>query len=102
MSKTLVVVIGAGASKDCVAQGSISEFDNEFRPPLTRELFEFRPSFNKILQKYPKVRALSEELRTRLRDGEGLESVLKEIDDNSNLQVKKQVLEIQLYLQELL
>lgn len=102
MSKTLVVVLGAGASKDCVAQGSISEFNDEFRPPLTRELFEFRPAFNRILQKYPKVRALSEELRTRLRDGEGLEPLLREFDVNPNLQVKKQVLEIQLYLQELL
>jgi len=100
--KTLAVIIGAGASKDCVAQGSISAVDENVRPPLTKDLFEFRPSFNAILSKYPKVEALSEEIRVRLRSGEGLERVLKEINSRPDLQVKKQVLETQMYLQELL
>jgi hypothetical protein len=102
MDKVLTVVLGAGASKDCVAEGEISQFDNEWRPPLTSELFAARLNFNTIMNFYPKVSAVSETIRIRLRNQENLEDILQELESSQNLQVKKQVWEVAFYLQELL
>src|ERR1700746_3462706 len=49
MEKYLTVVLGAGASKDCVAEGEIDQFNNDWRPPLTSELFAARANFNTIM-----------------------------------------------------
>jgi hypothetical protein len=102
MENYLTVVLGAGASKDCVAEGEISQFDNEWRPPLASELFAARPNFNAIMTRYPKVNAVSERIRTKLRNQENLEDILQELESSQNLQVQKQVWEVAFYLQELL
>jgi hypothetical protein len=102
VAKLLAVVLGAGGSLDCVAEGGRAEFDPNWRPPLTKDLFESRANFNRILTKYPKVSALSEIIRTRLKESENLEDVLRDLMSTSNLQVKKQVWEVTFYLQELL
>jgi len=98
--KTLTVVIGAGASHDCAASGA--EVQNDLRPPLTSELFGSRPSFNAILKNYPRVQALSDELRTKLGRGETVESLLRSFSEETSLVLKKQYWEIPYYLQELL
>jgi len=102
MDKMLAVIVGAGASKDCVAEGAIAEFDTNWRPPLTAELFEPRTPFNRILNKYPKASAVSEIIRTRIRNKENLEDILKDLMSSGNLQVTKQVWAVTFYLQELL
>jgi hypothetical protein len=102
MTDSLAIVLGAGASKDCVAEGGITEFESNWRPPLTAELFAPRPSFNEILRKYPKVSAVSENIRVRLRNSENLEDILKDLISVGSPQVKKQVWEVTFYLQELL
>jgi len=102
MSNMLAVIVGAGASKDCVAEGSIAEFNTDWRPPLTAELFEPRTPFNRILNKYSKANAISEIIRTRIRNKENLEDILKDLMSSGNLQVTKQVWAVTFYLQELL
>lgn len=109
----LIVILGAGASYNCVELPSkafpaprlplspITEVDEGFRPPLTVDLFEPKPKFNEILDRYPKVASLSEEIRARIRKEESLEKILREMSEISSFQTKKHVLEISLYLQEL-
>ena len=99
--RNLVVLIGAGASYDC-ASGSVSDFDVEFRPPLTKELFAFRPSFNSILKKYPGAESLSDEIRSRVNLGESIEAVLREIAERPDIKIRRQYWEVLFYLQELL
>jgi hypothetical protein len=98
MSKMLSVIVGAGAWKDCVAEGAIAEFNPDWRPPLTAELFAARTPFNRILRKYPQANDLSEIIRTRLENSDNLEDILKDLMSSGNLQVKKQVWEVAFYL----
>src|SRR5437899_2138935 len=87
VANKLAVIVGAGASQDCVAEGAVAEFDTNWRPPLTADLFEGRTAFNRILSKYPKANAVSEIIRTRLRNSEALEDILKDLMSSENLQV---------------
>ncbi len=98
--KTLTVVIGAGASNGCVGSGA--QVQQDFLPPLTSELFGARPAFNAILRKYPRVEALSDEIRTKLGQGETVESLLRSFSEENSLVLKKPYWEIAYYLQELL
>jgi hypothetical protein len=98
---TLTVVIGAGASYECVSEGR-TEIRVDYRPPLTSELFSARPSFNAILRKYPRVEALSDEIRAKLSSGTPLETLLRLFSEEENLILRKQYWEIPFYLQELL
>lgn len=66
MSNFLTVIVGAGASYDCVADGA-TDYDGSWRPPLTSNLFDLRPGFSEILQKYPRAVALSDEIRAWIR-----------------------------------
>jgi hypothetical protein len=113
-SSSLTVVIGAGASYDCIAhqpndfppQFKITQVDPKYRPPLTQDLFTPQPAFNEILNMYPLVAGLSEDIRARLRkkknrDAESLEQILRQLTASQRIDTKKQVWEIPLYLQEL-
>ena len=75
--KKLTVIVGAGASFDCV-QENVADFDVDYRPPLTKDLFAFRGAFNRILSKYPKAEALSDQIRTRVSTGTSIEAILRE------------------------
>jgi len=113
-SNLLTVVIGAGASHDCIAnepndtpeQSRITAVDPNYRPPLTQDLFTPHPAFNEILNMYQLVSGLSEEIRARTRkkkngEAEGLEQVLRQLAASRRIDTKKQVWEVPLYLQEL-
>src|SRR5258707_1562956 len=102
MDKMLAVVVGGGASKDSVQESPITEINSDWTPPLTADLFAARTSFNRILSKHPKANALSEIIRTRIKNSENLEDILKDLMSSTNLQVKKQVWAVTFYLQELL
>ncbi len=102
ISKNLTVIIGAGASHDCVEAG-VTDFNENYRPPLTKDLFSYKDSFNRILKSYPKAEALSDEIRTKLSNKNvSLETLLKELQSERDLELKKQYWQIPLYLQELL
>jgi hypothetical protein len=98
-SKTLFVVLGAGATKGCAANSSIY---GEWQPPLTRELFNSR--FDVVLQQYPVLHGAAPEIREAMGDDtQSLEDFLREsyrdASDNLNQRVRHT---IPLYLQDLL
>jgi len=98
-SKTLFVVLGAGATKGCAANSSIY---GEWQPPLTRELFNSR--FDVVLQQYPVLHGAAPEIREAVGDDtQSLEDFLREsyrdASDNLNQRVRHT---IPLYLQDLL
>ncbi len=100
--KLLTVVIGAGASADCVEKG-VAEFDEDWRPPFVGDLFKFKTTFNKILHKYPGAEILSEQIRTRLKNENiSLEALLRQYESISDLSLRRYFWEVPLYLQELL
>lgn len=99
--KLLTVVIGAGASYDCVEKGTDPNVDTGYRPPLVNELFEDRPKFNAILNRYPKARMASDEIRVKVKKGEPLEKVLRELQRYSKGNPNSDYYQIPLYLQEL-
>lgn len=101
MDNKLTVLLGAGASHDCVTEG-VTQYDPDYRPPITKELFSFRPAFNRILRKYPKAESLSDEIRIKVNSGTNLESILSQLKSETDLSIKKHYLQIPLYLQELL
>lgn len=102
-SKNLVIIVGAGASFDC-ADPSKTHINENYRPPLVRDLFAFRrESFNAILSKYPRAEAASDYIRTKLEPGNiSLERILKELANETDHNLWGQYLEIPLYLRELL
>ncbi len=97
--KMLTVLVGAGASHNCV--DNLHEFREELEPPLVNDLFANRHSLNQILMQYPKAGALSPTIRSRVQGGEQLESVLKDLADTDNPNLKKQFWQVPLYLQHL-
>lgn len=81
----------------------MNELRNEFQPPLVEELFSPRPrSFNPILNKYPRARALSSYILSKLAQGKSLETILRELESDKNPNVRKQFWQVPLYLQELM
>ena len=78
--RKLTVILGAGASYDCIAPNTASKRDN-YRPPLTKDLFSLNPDFDPILARFPGAMALSPDIRNRLRGrktSESLEEILEE------------------------
>lgn len=102
MSKKIVIVLGAGASRDCV-NGTQMPFTKGYEPPLVSELFANRPTFNAILQKYPKTQGLATTIRRKLSTSKvSLESLFLEYTKSTNLILYKKYLEIPYYIQELI
>jgi hypothetical protein len=101
MGKRLTVILGAGASYDCISTG-LPRIDEEYRPPLTSGIFEGRTPFQTILEKYPKARTLASIIGVRVKSGEALEAVLSDLRHSEEQYIIQQFRQIPLYLQELL
>ena len=59
------VIFGAGASYDCIKsfnKGFGEDRQRDYRPPLTRDLFQLIPWYEKLQGQYPGVRALLSKL----------------------------------------
>ena len=94
----LTVVLGAGASHDCAGNGI--HVNEQFRPPLTRDVFD--PRFTNVLSNYDWVEARLDELRSRLQRDENLEAILREYRDAAERGgTYNQFREILLYFREL-
>lgn len=98
---TLTILLGAGASTGC-GDPDTASINADYVPPLVNELFAHRPGFNAILAKYEGVIALSDEIRSRIRRGESLESVLEELARSPQRSIQRRGWELPLYLQELI
>jgi len=101
MPKQLVVLVGAGASYDCLATG-LPYVEREWRPPLTREIFEMRTTFLNVLRKYPGAVASAENIRASIRRGKPLERVIQEGLTSSSETIRRNFIQVALYIQELI
>jgi hypothetical protein len=100
MGKRLTVILGAGASYDSTPI-AVGEIDKSYTPPLTSQIFEGRKPFQRILEKYPKARALASTIAVKVQRGESLEAVLRDLRDSQEEHIVKEFIQVPLYLQEL-
>ena len=89
----LLVICGAGASYDALREG-------DERPPLANELFDTK--YDEIQRSFPGVDGLRDTIRARMAQGQGLEQVLGVLSENRNLDIRRQILEVPVYLSKLL
>jgi hypothetical protein len=99
-TRNLVVLLGAGASYDCL--DNLPYVDREFRPPLTKEIFEPRSRFLQILRKYPGASALADAIRTAVDRGKPLERVIRDGLNSNSKRVRRHYVQVALYIQELI
>lgn len=98
----LMVVFGAGASYDSAPSLPLGVRPYEFRPPLADELFDDRPSFSDLAQKYARMLPIVPFLRER--GGRSVEQTLERLKAESERYPDrvKQLLAVQFYLREVL
>ena len=108
MGKQLTVIVGAGASYDLIPGlgGTSLETANatvnpDYQPPMAADLFNYRRTFQGILENYPRARSLATTIGIRVTRGEGLEAVLRSLRDSTEENIVRQFRQIPLFLQEL-
>jgi hypothetical protein len=81
--ETLMVIFGAGASFD---SSRTETRESEYRPPLTRDLFEAQRSYSHLLQYFPLARGIVNQLRRsqHIVPPPTIESVLGELRDHGS------------------
>ena len=89
----LLVILGAGASYDAVRDG----FE---RPPLATNLFD--DTYDEIQRHFPGVDGLRGTIRAKMNRGQNLESILGELAQNKLQAIRRQVVEIPVYLKVLI
>jgi hypothetical protein len=101
MVDRLFVIIGAGASYDCVPGDAPS--DDRYQPPLTPDLFKAqREGYAPILARYPLAKAAAAELAT-VQSATSLETELRErYRDSEHAHDRRIFRGVLPYLQELL
>jgi hypothetical protein len=101
MIERLFVILGAGASYDCVPRDAPS--DARYQPPLTSDLFKAqREGYAPILAKYPLAKAAAAELAT-VQSATSLETELRErYRDSEHAHDRRIFRGVLPYLQELL
>jgi hypothetical protein len=98
----LFVVLGAGASFDCVSGQAEQYVELSRRPPLVAGLFDWK--YRDLVNRYPLARAAAADIRPRL-DGETvlLEDILRnELRDSEHHHLRAQYWALPLYFQDLL
>jgi hypothetical protein len=103
MIDRLFVIIGAGASFDCVPVGMSVPSDDDYHPPLTPDLFRTRRAgYASILAQYPLAKAAAAELAT-VDSAVSLETQLRERYRDSEYEHDRRIFRGVLpYLQDLL
>lgn len=97
--KPLCLLIGAGASFDCVMPGTPVRGQPNQKPPLTSELFNNQ--YDQWLSAFPKAGGLAAELRAKLTQS-GVEGFLRiEADKKHNSARQKQLRQLPLYFRVL-
>jgi hypothetical protein len=96
----LAVIVGAGASFDCVTDSDVSPL---WRPPLAKALFENRsPTFTEILAQYPGAENLADQIRSGLANQINLETILRRFSESPNTRTRRDIRHVPLYLQHLI
>ncbi len=104
VARQLIVILGAGASYDCVSDRDNVRLAKPYMPPLVEGLFDDR--YHQILDKYALAQAVAAEVRPKLAQGSEaalrLEDYLREKLRQSDAQHRRaQYWSVPLYLQEL-
>ncbi len=102
MPEQLIVITGAGASRDAT---NSYPFEEAWRPPLVGKLFADRAKFTEVLGYYPDAQTLAPDLRAASgsKTGLTLETYLREhIVNSSNEYDRRRYRAVPLYLQHLL
>ncbi len=97
-SRTLTIIVGAGASHDCAGSAN-TQANERLRPPLAKHVFA--ETFQDILKNYPRVERRSDEIRTRLSKGENLEQILRDFWESAERNRNNWLLDVPRYLREL-
>jgi hypothetical protein len=95
----LMVVLGAGASHDCADRDTAAQVNDDYRPPLARDIFA--RNFDRILSHYPAVTARLDELRTKLAKGGNFEEIFRALLESAERHQNYWPLQLPLYLREL-
>lgn len=113
----LLVIIGAGASFDCMPgvysdrrPSALGLPDHPFafvRPPLTKALTMEQPFYNTLVSKYPACRPVVDYLRRELLSPSGepattLEEALGRYEQSPDPDVKRHIMATRFYLRDLL
>ena len=107
---SLLVVLGAGASYDCVdvelALDTGTRLGQQlYRPPLTYDIFSPRHSFGQVLLSLPRLLGLVVELRKRVSVGDALERELDRVQvraEAGDAIAAVQLMALRFYLREVI
>lgn len=94
----LTILLGAGASFGCGARGPRP--NGSFFPPLAKDLFS--PMFDNILSIYPRLQRRTDEIRSRLAQGQNIETILRDLYQSAEKHSRYWPFQIPLYLRVLL
>lgn len=107
MNKKLTVILGAGASNSINSKTPRPPRDNQnYRPPLAKDLFNETVTFGNILHEYRKAEMLASYISKELSlniEGHGIEQILSDIQKRSetNIRIRREFLQVPLYLNSL-
>jgi SIR2-like domain len=100
-SQKLAVILGAGASRGCLGNGIAAHANNQWLPPLAKELFDRR--FDPLLSRFIRLAAHLDDVRTVLSsEGSNFEKCLRDFYRSAERSGDRWPLDIPLYLRELL
>jgi hypothetical protein len=102
---SMLVILGAGASHDSVADHSIGlDRDPEMQPPLAFQLFANRLAYSNLMKGIPRIGAIAATLRDRIARGALIEDELATMDQaaTGNPRVAQQLMAVRFYLQRLI
>lgn len=100
---TLLVIFGAGASYDSVAEPP-DYADRDWRPPLAKQLFDNRRSFGEVMQRFPDALPVIAEVRSAVRSGALVETALQELRNRAGSYppLERSLAAVRFYLQEVI
>ncbi len=102
MPRTAIVLLGAGASYDCIPDiNPPLDLRPEYKPPITQGLFENRPVVVSHLRDYDAAMQLASDLIIDIRNKKDLEATLRDISKSALPSRIAQVRQFGLYLQDL-
>lgn len=97
-----MVIFGAGASYDCIYEMFDDNDNSEWRPPLANQLFEPRPNFRAIFDKYVGLDLLLSSLNATDDIEEYFQSQWDFAKENNAVELQKCLIDVQFALQELM
>jgi hypothetical protein len=95
----LTIILGAGASHDCGDKNTAAQVNDDYRPPLAKDIFARR--FDGILKRYPAITARLDELRTQLSENGNFEQIFRTLLESAARHQKFWPLLLPVYLREL-